>query len=47
MKCVLLGKSQIHTVFIHEGKIAEQGSPDEMFNQPQTEELKRFLNVIK
>lgn len=22
-----------HTVFIHEGKIAEQGSPDEMFNQ--------------
>lgn len=31
-----------HTVFIHEGKIAEQGSPDEMFNQPQTEELKRF-----
>lgn len=36
-----------HTVFIHEGKIAEQGSPDEMFNQPQTEKLKRFLNVIK
>lgn len=36
-----------HTVFIHEGKIAEQGSPDELFNQPQTEELKRFLNVIK
>ncbi|MHB7941783.1 amino acid ABC transporter ATP-binding protein [Staphylococcus capitis] len=36
-----------HTVFIHEGKIAEQGSPDEMFNQPQTDELKRFLNVIK
>ena len=36
-----------HTVFIHEGKIAEQGSPDEMFNQPQTVELKRFLNVIK
>lgn len=36
-----------HTVVIHEGKIAEQGSPDEMFNQPQTEELKRFLNVIK
>lgn len=36
-----------HTVFIHEGKIAEQGSPDEMFNQPQTEELKRFLNVIR
>ena len=25
-----------HTVFIHEGKIAEQGSPNEMFNQPQT-----------
>lgn len=36
-----------HTVFIHEGKIAEQGTPDAMFNQPQTDELKRFLNVIK
>lgn len=34
------------TVFIHEGVIAEQGAPDELFNHPKTEELKRFLNVI-
>ena len=41
MKCDLLGSLKSYS-FIHEGKIAEQGSPDEMFNQPQTEELKRF-----
>ncbi|MFW3612239.1 amino acid ABC transporter ATP-binding protein [Staphylococcus caprae] len=34
------------TVFIHEGVIAEQGAPSELFNHPKTEELKRFLNVI-
>lgn len=34
------------TVFIHEGVIAELGAPDELFNHPKTEELKRFLNVI-
>ncbi|MDG5323586.1 amino acid ABC transporter ATP-binding protein, partial [Staphylococcus aureus] len=33
-------------VFIHEGMIGEQGAPEEMFNRPKTEELKRFLNVI-
>ena len=34
-------------VFIHEGKIGEQGTPDDIFNRPQTDELKRFLNVIQ
>lgn len=34
------------TVFIHEGVIAEQGLPEDLFNRPQTEELKRFLNMI-
>lgn len=33
-------------VFIHEGMIGEQGTPEEMFNRPKTEELRRFLNVI-
>ncbi|HHQ1758133.1 TPA: amino acid ABC transporter ATP-binding protein [Staphylococcus aureus] len=33
-------------VFIHEGEIGEQGAPEEIFNNPKTEELKRFLNVI-
>lgn len=33
-------------VFIHEGLIGEQGSPEEMFNHPKTKELRRFLNVI-
>lgn len=34
-------------VFIHEGKIGEQGTPDDIFYRPQTDELKRFLNVIQ
>ena len=34
-------------VFIHEGKIGEQGSPEDIFNHPKTDELKRFLNVIQ
>ena len=33
-------------VFIHEGRIGEQGTPDEVFEHPKTEELRRFLNVI-
>ncbi|TDM04570.1 amino acid ABC transporter ATP-binding protein [Macrococcus carouselicus] len=33
--------------FIHEGQIAEMGTPDEIFGSPQTEPLKRFLNVIE
>lgn len=32
--------------FIHEGVIAEQGTPEDIFNHPKTEELQRFLNVI-
>lgn len=33
-------------VFIHEGMIGEQGAPEDIFNRPKTEELRRFLNVI-
>lgn len=33
-------------VFIHEGLIGEEGSPDQIFNHPKTAELQRFLNVI-
>ena len=28
--------------FIHEGVIAEQGTPEDIFNHPKTEELQRF-----
>ncbi|UXR77946.1 amino acid ABC transporter ATP-binding protein [Staphylococcus sp. IVB6227] len=33
-------------IFINEGLIGEEGKPELLFNQPQTEELKKFFNVI-
>jgi len=34
-------------IFLHEGKVAEQGSPDQVFNNPQSAESQRFLaNVL-
>lgn len=30
-------------VFLHEGRIAEQGPPDEMFTNPKTEVFERFI----
>jgi polar amino acid transport system ATP-binding protein len=33
-------------IFIDEGKIIEQSSPDEMFNNPQNERTKSFLSKI-
>lgn len=32
--------------FIHEGRIEEVGTPDEIFNHPKSEALQRFLNII-
>ena len=29
-------------VFIHDGEIGEEGSPEELFNHPKTDELRRF-----
>lgn len=34
-------------IFIHDGLIGEEGKPEEMFTQPKTEALKKFLNVIE
>ena len=33
-------------VFLHEGRIAEQGPPEEMFTNPKTEEFKRFISKV-
>ena len=30
-------------IFMDDGKILESGSPQELFNNPQTERLKEFL----
>ncbi|MFK5979214.1 MAG: ATP-binding cassette domain-containing protein [Rhizobiaceae bacterium] len=34
-------------VFLHEGKIAEQGPPAEMFGHPKTEIFQRFIAKVK
>ena len=32
------------TVFMADGKILEEGKPEELFNNPKTDRLKTFLN---
>lgn len=34
-----------HVVFLHQGKITEEGPPDRLFGAPQTERLQRFLSA--
>ncbi|WP_282048297.1 ABC transporter ATP-binding protein [Sulfitobacter mediterraneus] len=33
-------------VFLHQGRIAEQGSPDQMFTNPKTEVFERFIAKV-
>ena len=33
-------------IFMHQGKVHEQGAPDVLFGQPQTQELKQFLSSL-
>lgn len=33
-------------VFLHEGRVAEQGPPDEMFTNPKTDEFRRFIAKV-
>ena len=34
-----------HVVFLHEGRIAEEGPPEALFGNPQTERLRGFLSA--
>ena len=34
-----------HVVFLHQGKIEEQGPPNELFGAPKTERLQQFLSA--
>ena len=34
-------------VFMADGRIVEQGTPDEFFEHPQSERAREFLNSIK
>ena len=33
-------------IFMHQGKVHEQGTPDVLFGQPQTQELRQFLSSL-
>jgi ABC-type histidine transport system ATPase subunit len=32
-----------HVIFLHQGKIEEEGPPTEVFERPKSERLKQFL----
>jgi polar amino acid transport system ATP-binding protein len=34
-----------HVIFLHQGKIEEEGAPDELFGAPKTERLQQFLSA--
>ncbi len=34
-----------HVVFLHQGRIEEEGAPEELFNRPQSERLRGFLSA--
>jgi polar amino acid transport system ATP-binding protein len=36
-----------HVVFLHQGRIEEQGTPDDVFNNTRSERLKGFLSATK
>ena len=36
-----------HVVFLHQGKIEEQGAPETLFKNPQTERLQGFLSATQ
>jgi ABC-type histidine transport system ATPase subunit len=33
-----------HVIFLHEGKIEEQGPPDQVFEHPESDRFKQFLS---
>ena len=36
-----------HVVFLHQGKITEEGSPDRVFGAPETQRLQQFLSATR
>jgi polar amino acid transport system ATP-binding protein len=33
-----------HVVFLHQGRVEEEGAPDALFGQPRTDRLRQFLS---
>lgn len=46
MRWDLQGKWPNRVMFINEGVIAEEGTPDEIFSNPKSERLKEFLSRV-
>ncbi|MDA7985026.1 MAG: amino acid ABC transporter ATP-binding protein [Alphaproteobacteria bacterium] len=36
-----------HVIFLHQGKIEEEGEPDSLFNNPRSERLVQFLSAVR
>ncbi|MDA8032362.1 MAG: amino acid ABC transporter ATP-binding protein, partial [Alphaproteobacteria bacterium] len=36
-----------HVIFLHQGKIEEEGEPDTLFNNPRSERLVQFLSAVR
>jgi polar amino acid transport system ATP-binding protein len=36
-----------HVVFLHKGRIEEEGSPEQLFGTPRTERLRGFLSATQ
>jgi len=41
----LAGDVSDHVVFLHQGRIEEEGAPDQLFGAPQCQRLQQFLNA--
>ena len=41
----LAGDVSEHVVFLHQGKIEEEGPPGSLFGNPQTDRLRQFLSA--
>ena len=35
-----------HVVFLHQGRIEEEGEPDDLFDRPKSERLQQFLSAV-
>ncbi|MBD3677311.1 MAG: amino acid ABC transporter ATP-binding protein [Rhodobacteraceae bacterium] len=41
----MAGDVSDHVVFLHQGKVEEEGPPETLFDQPKTERLRQFLSA--
>jgi len=42
--CSKVASSSNHVIFLHQGRIEEQGDPKQVLTQPRSERLQQFLS---